>query len=559
MGRYIHGDEDFEYKYPFGEQPSNLVWLAEQSGAGRAWLFLKVDVAEGDEHCLRDEELRWDPVEGPLATWSRRADEMRKKLAEDFVALNAELSDPLGEEDRASEIALTGTAVYAISKADYPILLRWINGFLPAKWPLRFEDMEGFDMEAETSSARLEKALEALNDPALHGMLPYLALHMLAHAVAQELEEFSAEDGDAVAHAPLWLEGAAAAPGAESEWSGGAGYEKRVMQAYSSDPRGVLLTPLPRTIASPVSNDDSAPAAHLDRAEASLSSLPADTASAPALRAATYVDARAALVLARPGWERGPAAHQVIKSLLEGRPEGFSEAELLPHVARIVGAWIERGDAMAGIRLLDAVAPDRLLSLRALAFIEAGSKRRAHACARAAVAANEEGGIARYVLGRIHYNKGRYERAARHLQRAIRRRTAGEIAILGGAPSYYFGLAQRHLGRLREAVKAYDAAIAEQPEEASYHFHRAFALDLLGRPKASINAYSQALKWRPDFGSARFNRACEFARIGRADAALRDLARAIKGDARWIESAKKDSYFDPIREDPRFQELVGGA
>jgi tetratricopeptide (TPR) repeat protein len=271
------------------------------------------------------------------------------------------------------------------------------------------------------------------------------------------------------------------------------------------------------------------------------------------------VDARAALVLARPGWERGPAAHRVVQSLLEGRPQGFSEAELLPHAERIAGAWIERGDAMAVIRLLDAIAPDGLSGLRALAFVEAGSARRAHACARAAVAAGEEGGLARYVLGRIHYERERYERAARCMKRAIRRRAAGEIALLGGAPSYYLGLAQKHLGDLRGAVRALTAAVAEQPEQASYHFHRAFALDLLGRPRASINAYSRVLKLKPDHHQARFNRACEYARIGRADKALRDLSRVIKGEARWIESAKTDAYFDPIREDPRFRALVGAA
>jgi tetratricopeptide (TPR) repeat protein len=53
-----------------------------------------------------------------------------------------------------------------------------------------------------------------------------------------------------------------------------------------------------------------------------------------------------------------------------------------------------------------------------------------------------------------------------------------------------------------------------------------------------------------------FNAACFEARLGRTDDAIEHLQRAIEADGRIKENIHTDEDLDPLREDPRFAELV---
>jgi tetratricopeptide (TPR) repeat protein len=61
----------------------------------------------------------------------------------------------------------------------------------------------------------------------------------------------------------------------------------------------------------------------------------------------------------------------------------------------------------------------------------------------------------------------------------------------------------------------------------------------------------------PDDPTVLFNLACAESLLGRGDEALGHLERSIANDESFRELARTDTDFDPIRDDPRFQQLVG--
>jgi tetratricopeptide (TPR) repeat protein len=61
----------------------------------------------------------------------------------------------------------------------------------------------------------------------------------------------------------------------------------------------------------------------------------------------------------------------------------------------------------------------------------------------------------------------------------------------------------------------------------------------------------------PKDATVLYNLACAESRLGRTDDALDHLGRSISDQERFRELARSDSDFDPIRDDPRFSELVG--
>jgi quercetin dioxygenase-like cupin family protein len=61
----------------------------------------------------------------------------------------------------------------------------------------------------------------------------------------------------------------------------------------------------------------------------------------------------------------------------------------------------------------------------------------------------------------------------------------------------------------------------------------------------------------PDDPAVLYNLACAESLLGRADEAIDHLGQSIAIDESFREFAQTDSDFDPIRDDPRFKELVG--
>jgi mannose-6-phosphate isomerase-like protein (cupin superfamily) len=62
----------------------------------------------------------------------------------------------------------------------------------------------------------------------------------------------------------------------------------------------------------------------------------------------------------------------------------------------------------------------------------------------------------------------------------------------------------------------------------------------------------------PDDAGALFNLACAESLLGRTDDAIAHLGDSIAHDAVFRDLAQTDTDFDPVRDDPRFRQLVAG-
>jgi tetratricopeptide (TPR) repeat protein len=75
--------------------------------------------------------------------------------------------------------------------------------------------------------------------------------------------------------------------------------------------------------------------------------------------------------------------------------------------------------------------------------------------------------------------------------------------------------------------------------------------------EGALAVEEQALEEYPGNALAHYNIACMSSLLGRTDDALDHLAAALDGYPDYVENARKDKDFEPIRDDPRFRELLG--
>ena len=83
------------------------------------------------------------------------------------------------------------------------------------------------------------------------------------------------------------------------------------------------------------------------------------------------------------------------------------------------------------------------------------------------------------------------------------------------------------------------------------------ALYAEGKYEEAADRGQEVIEAHPQYGAPLYNLACCESLAGRTDDAIEHLRRAIAVSDRTREYARGDSDFDPIREDPRFVELVG--
>jgi len=75
--------------------------------------------------------------------------------------------------------------------------------------------------------------------------------------------------------------------------------------------------------------------------------------------------------------------------------------------------------------------------------------------------------------------------------------------------------------------------------------------------EGALEACHVALKKFPGNALILYNIACMQSLLGRGDEALETLGTSVETWPKFKENAQKDDDFAPIREDPRFVELVG--
>jgi tetratricopeptide (TPR) repeat protein len=124
-------------------------------------------------------------------------------------------------------------------------------------------------------------------------------------------------------------------------------------------------------------------------------------------------------------------------------------------------------------------------------------------------------------LGRILFDGGDPEGAARQFDRALELRPDDFWA------SFHKGRCTRLLGRLEEAVTAFTVCLALAPESAWCHYNRALALVDGSHLDRARRDFDRALQLDATLADAHLHRGLLDYREGKYDAAVADLRRAL--------------------------------
>ncbi|HAN73464.1 MAG TPA: hypothetical protein DCQ51_05375 [Planktothrix sp. UBA8407] len=118
------------------------------------------------------------------------------------------------------------------------------------------------------------------------------------------------------------------------------------------------------------------------------------------------------------------------------------------------------------------------------------------------------------------------------------------------------GVALGKLNHYEAAILSYQKAIDLKPNYMDAWNNRGFALAKVQKYDQAISSYNQAAKIRPDFYRIWYNKARCYAVQGQVELGLENLKRAMRLNPDACQKlVKRETDFDPIRQDKNFQKL----
>ena len=145
----------------------------------------------------------------------------------------------------------------------------------------------------------------------------------------------------------------------------------------------------------------------------------------------------------------------------------------------------------------------------------------AEAVYRQAILSNPQHPLARYCLGRLAFDAGRYESAIEHLSEAIR--FDRSQAVFHGD----LGQAYQSLGRWSDAAASYRAALTLDASHAATHVNLGNVLLQSGEPQQALASYQQALQCDPGLADAHSCLGVVFEQLGHVSSAIDSYRRAV--------------------------------
>jgi len=258
-------------------------------------------------------------------------------------------------------------------------------------------------------------------------------------------------------------------------------------------------------------------------------------------------------------------AREMFQKAIEVDP-GFARAYAgLADTESIVAQWIdpspERIEAadVASLKALE-LAPDlaEAHSARGYVLSAKGDFVAAAAEFERALALDPMSYDSLYIYGRSRFAEGKVDEAAELWRRAHEARPDEfQAAALRTQALVGLGREEEAQESSRIALEAVDRRLALNPDDLRALMLGACLAHHVGRLDDGRAMIERALELAPDDGGVLHNAACYYSNIGEVDRAIELFEERLQGKGiiyrEWIEH---DSDFDPLRENPRFQDLL---
>lgn len=122
--------------------------------------------------------------------------------------------------------------------------------------------------------------------------------------------------------------------------------------------------------------------------------------------------------------------------------------------------------------------------------------------------------------------------------------------------SYLQGQALRVMERFPEAIEYFESAAEQDSENVHIWLALGWCHKRVGKLDMAIQSLEEALAFEPGEAIIYYNLACYWSLANNVKLALEYLSRAFSIDPDYRDLISGERDFDPIRSDPRFQELT---
>ncbi|MGB5210677.1 MAG: tetratricopeptide repeat protein [Gammaproteobacteria bacterium] len=219
------------------------------------------------------------------------------------------------------------------------------------------------------------------------------------------------------------------------------------------------------------------------------------------------------------------------------------------------GSDFERADALkAGMRAVE-LKPRRAESHSVLGIAYLANQDYASASAEfeRAIELDPTAWEAYYNYGRTAYHQGQMEKALEQFENAMRVNPDDYQSPALAAPVYkHLGDEIQFLEAAQEGAKRAERHLQDYPESQRAWYLGAVSLLYLGERDRALSWAEESLAIDPSDPAIRYNMGCFYAQAGNIDRSFECLKNSISSRS-WVEN---DPDLEPIRDDPRYQQLL---
>ena len=135
----------------------------------------------------------------------------------------------------------------------------------------------------------------------------------------------------------------------------------------------------------------------------------------------------------------------------------------------------------------------------------------------------------------------------------------GKVVHADARSCYLMGESLRELHRYREAIFPLRRSLELIPDDIHVWMALAWCYKRVGHVERAIESLEQAIDVEPGQAILHYNLACYWSLASNHRQALRYLAYALDIDGNFRDFIYDEPDFDPLRNDPVFQDLTGMA